>query len=190
MNSITANFTAMLVIAGLILGCTNMKPQDFSDTEPKFELFDYFAGETRAWGLFENRFGTVKRQFHVSITGTIQDEILTLDEKFTYSDGEIDTRIWQIEKKSDSYYEGRANDVVGIAKGIASGNSLNWQYDLNLKALLKQNSVNQINKWIKDTKCKCSFECALAANVVWKPKNYPKVVSSAIKNIGKSHLNH
>ena len=63
-------------------------------------------------------------------------------------------------------------------------------YDWNLKALLKQNSVNQINKWIKDTKCKCSFECALAANVVWKPKNYPKVVSSAIKNIGKSHLNH
>ena len=133
MNSITANFTAMLMIAGLILGCTNMKPQDFSDTEPKFELFDYFAGETRAWGLFENRFGTVKRQFQVSITGTIQDEILTLDEKFTYSDGEIDTRIWHIEKKSDSYYEGRANDVVGIAKGIASGNSLNWQYDLNLK---------------------------------------------------------
>ena len=45
-----------------------------------------------------------------------------------------------------------------------------------------------MQKWIKDTKCKCSFECALAANVVWKPKNYPKVVSSAIKNIGKSHI--
>ena len=62
--------------------------------------------------------------------------------------------------------------------------------DWNLQTLLKEHSVNQLQKWIKDTKCKCSFECALAANVVWKPKNYPKVISSAIKNIGKNHLDH
>ena len=153
MKSITTNFTAMLVITGLILGCTNMKPQDFSDTEPKFNLFDYFAGETRAWGLFENRFGTVKRQFQVSITGTIQDEILTLDEKpitnpkDLVNEGEIDTRIWQIEKKSDNYFEGRADDVVGIAKGIATGNSLNWQYDLNLKVDDKTYKVH-FNDWM------------------------------------------
>jgi MoaA/NifB/PqqE/SkfB family radical SAM enzyme len=63
-------------------------------------------------------------------------------------------------------------------------------YDWDLQTLLKEHSVNQCQKWIKDTKCKCSFECALAANVVWKPKNYPKVISSAIKNIGKNHLDH
>jgi len=63
-------------------------------------------------------------------------------------------------------------------------------HDWNLNRLLKQNSVNKLQKWIKETKCKCSFECALAANVVWKPKNYPKVLSSSIKNIGKTHINH
>ena len=72
--------------------------------------------------------------------------------------------------------------------GKSIGNLRNHDWDLT--KLLKENSVNQMQKWIKDTKCKCSFECALAANVVWKPKNYPKVVSAAIKNIGKSMVDH
>ena len=72
--------------------------------------------------------------------------------------------------------------------GKSIGNLRNHDWDL--KKLLKENSVHEMQKWIKDTKCKCSFECALAANVVWKPKNYPKVASSAIKNIGKSFIKY
>lgn len=73
-----------------------------------------------------------------------------------------------------------------LGKSIGNLRNHNW----DLKQLLKENNVNKMQKWIKDTKCKCSFECALAANVVWKPKNYPKVLSSAIKNIGKSQLDY
>lgn len=73
-----------------------------------------------------------------------------------------------------------------LGKSFGNLRDYNW----NLKSLLKKHSVHQLQKWIKDTKCKCSFECALAANVVWKPKNYPKVLSSAVKNIGKNHINH
>ena len=58
-------------------------------------------------------------------------------------------------------------------------------YDWDLKKLMKHDKAKSMHKWITDTKCKCSFECALAANVVWKPKNYPKVLSASIKNIGK-----
>jgi len=72
--------------------------------------------------------------------------------------------------------------------GKSIGNLRNHDWDL--KKLLKENSVHEMQKWIKDTKCKCSFECALAANVVWKPKNYPRVASSAIKNIGKSFIKY
>ena len=72
--------------------------------------------------------------------------------------------------------------------GKRIGNLRDFDWDLN--KLLKQNSASQLQKWIKDTKCKCSFECALAANVVWKPKNYPKVLSSAVKNIGGTHFKH
>ncbi len=126
----------MISIVGfclLLTGCSSMKPQDFAKTEPKLDLFDYFDGKTEAWGLFEDRFGTVRRQFKVDITGTIDGDRLTLDEDFIYMDGEKDKRVWYIQKLSDGRYEGKAADVIGTAKGISAGNALNWSYNMALK---------------------------------------------------------
>ena len=36
-----------------------MKPEDFAGTEPGLRIEDYFQGRTRAWGIFQDRFGTV-----------------------------------------------------------------------------------------------------------------------------------
>ena len=67
-----------------------MKPQDFKESEPKLNLFDYFNGNTTAWGIFEDRFGNIRRQFQVDIEGRIQGDELILDERFHYDDGEKD----------------------------------------------------------------------------------------------------
>ena len=72
--------------------------------------------------------------------------------------------------------------------GKSFGNLRDFDWDLN--KLLKTNEVKDTINWIKETKCKCSFECALAANVVWNKKNYPKVLKSAIRNIGKQELTY
>lgn len=117
----------------LLTGCSTMKPQDFANTTPRFVVEEYFAGKTKAWGIFEDRFGTLRRDFIVEITGTWDGKTLTLDEDFTYSDGEKDRRIWSIVKKDEHTYEGRAGDVVGTATGLAYGKALNWRYDLDLK---------------------------------------------------------
>ena len=114
-------------------GCMNMEPTDFKGASPRLVIEDYFAGETRAWGIFEDRFGNLRRQFTVTIKGTWEDEILELDEQFEYSDGELDRRVWRIRKTGKNTYEGMADDIIGIAKGEAYGNALNWQYDINLK---------------------------------------------------------
>jgi hypothetical protein len=110
-----------------------MRPQDFKDSEPKLILFDYFEGKTSAWGMFEDRFGNVRRQFQVDIEGRVKGNEITLDERFQYNDGEKDRRIWQIRKTGDHTFEGTADDVIGMAKGTVQGNALNWTYDLNLK---------------------------------------------------------
>lgn len=110
-----------------------MRPQDFKDSEPKLVLFDYFEGKTSAWGMFEDRFGNVRRQFQVNIEGRVKGNEITLDERFQYNDGEKDRRIWQIRKTGDHTFEGTADDVIGMAKGTVQGNALNWTYDLNLK---------------------------------------------------------
>lgn len=58
-------------------------------------------------------------------------------------------------------------------------------YNYNIPNLLKSEKSRKQYQWIVDSKCKCSFECALAANVTWTPKMYPRLIKSAIKNIGK-----
>lgn len=123
------------LVASLLLvsGCTTMQAIDFRDNEPRLVLEEYFSGSTTAWGLFEDRFGTVRRQFVVDITGTWDGETIVLDERFTYSDGELDRRVWRIRKIDEHRYEGTADDVVGVAHGEAYGNALNFRYDVDLK---------------------------------------------------------
>lgn len=125
---------AFVMAAFLFLtGCSTMKPQDFAHKTPKLDIFDYFDGQTEAWGIFEDRFGNLRREFRVDITGTITDGTLKLDEKFDYSDGEKDQRIWYITRTAANQYEGRASDIIGTATGISAGNALNWKYQMDLK---------------------------------------------------------
>lgn len=110
-----------------------MRPEDFAEREPRFRIEEYFAGKTRAWGIFQDRFGTLRRQFIVDIDGTWDGETLTLVEDFVYDDGETEQRIWRITRTGAHSYEGRADGVIGIAKGESYGNALNWRYDFDLK---------------------------------------------------------
>lgn len=122
-----------LVILGLT-GCSGaMKPEDFEGREPRFVLEDFFEGKTKAWGMFHDRFGNLRREFEVDITGTWDGNTLTLDEEFDYADGEQDRRVWTIKKIDDNTYTGTADDILGIAAGKTFGNALNWTYDMDLK---------------------------------------------------------
>lgn len=125
---------AVVALALVSTGCSSMKIEDFQGTQPELTLEDYFAGRTTAWGLFEDRFGTVRRQFVVDIDGdwNPQTGTLVLDESFRYSDGETDTRVWTIRKTGPNTYEGTAPDVAGIATGITAGNAFHWTYQLDL----------------------------------------------------------
>ena len=110
-----------------------MTISDVSQKKPDLVLEQYFLGRTFASGIFEDRFGNVRRQFTVDLDGTWDGKRLTLTEDFTFSDGESETRVWSIEKIAPGSYIGTADDVIGAAKGIVSGNTLNWKYDMRLK---------------------------------------------------------
>jgi len=135
----------------LIAGCSQTDMKEFQNNTPKLDLFSFFEGDTIAYGIFEDRFGNLKRQFRVNINGKVKNQILTLDEDFLYDDGEQAKRIWKIEKKIDNAqnitYEGQAEDVEGKAFGSISGNTLNWSYDiyLNIKG---RNIKVHFNDWI------------------------------------------
>ena len=130
--------------------CSKIDMKQFENNTPKLDLFSFFEGETIAYGIFEDRFGNLKRQFRVNILGKIKDQTLTLDEDFLYDDGEQANRVWTINKitdKNEVIYQGQADDIEGKASGSISGNTLNWSYDIYLN--IKGSNIKvHFNDWI------------------------------------------
>ncbi|WP_081816676.1 DUF3833 domain-containing protein [Fodinicurvata fenggangensis] len=121
-----------LALTLLLTGCNSMKPEDFENKEPRLVLEAYFLGETRAWGIFEDRFGNLRRQFVVDVEGSWDGETLVLDERFRYADGETDRRVWRLRKIDEHRWEGTADDVQGTGVAEVYGNALNLRYTLAL----------------------------------------------------------
>ena len=46
--------------------------------------------------MFQNRSGEVVKRFHVAMTGTWDGDVGVLDERFTYSDGSTERRVWTL----------------------------------------------------------------------------------------------
>jgi len=123
----------MLLGLGLLSGCAEMKPEDFAENQPRLVLEDYFAGKTKAHGIFEDRFGKLRRQFVVHIVGTWDGQTLVLEEDFLYSDGETDRRVWMLRKQDEHTYIGTANDVPEPTTMKVYGNAMNFRYNVDLK---------------------------------------------------------
>ncbi|MDX1484192.1 MAG: DUF3833 domain-containing protein [Alphaproteobacteria bacterium] len=97
-----------------------------------FRIEEYFDGPVHAEGLVEDRFGNVRRKFSVVIAGRRTNDGCILEEHFAFDDGERSERTWHVTRTADGGYEGRADDVIGTAKGRAEGRELHWAYRLRL----------------------------------------------------------
>lgn len=124
---------SMLLFSAVVFSCS-AKVEDHAAATPEFDLYDFFEGKTKAWGMVQDFSGKQIRRFEVTIAGTLtQDGKLVLDEDFVYDDGETQNRVWTISRKSENHFVGNAGDVVGEAHGRVSGNALNWQYTLRVQ---------------------------------------------------------
>ncbi|CAM2885463.1 DUF3833 domain-containing protein [Vibrio rarus] len=121
---------ALLAIVTLV-GC-GAHLNEYQKQTPQFDLFGYFSGHVTAWGMVQDRSGKQTRRFEVALHGQVEGDTLTLHEDFVFADGENTTRIWRITRLADGSYEGRADDVVGVAQGREVGNALHWRYDFAL----------------------------------------------------------
>lgn len=124
-----------LVVSGAALalsGCAAPDVSEYAAQGPRLDLQAYFNGRVDAWGLFTDRSGKVVKRFTVALDCSWKGDEGVLDEDFTYSDGTKQRRIWRIRKLDEGRYVGRADDVVGEAHGLASGNALRWNYTLAL----------------------------------------------------------
>ena len=82
-----------LFVLIFLTSCSAVDMKQYGANSPKLDLFNYFIGETKGYGIVQDRKGTLTRQFTVDITGTIQaDGSLKLYEEFDWSDGEKSSR--------------------------------------------------------------------------------------------------
>jgi len=138
----------VLILIFFLTGCTsNMKPTDFKDQKPRLIIENYLSGNVKAWGMLQNRSGKVTRQFQADLNGKWDGSTLILDEQFNWSDGEKQKRQWKIKKIDEHHYEGKAEDVVGTAKGFSYGPAFKFEYVLMIP--IKGKNINiTFDDWI------------------------------------------
>lgn len=129
------NYRVILILILVSLtGCSGVDIEQYRENSPRLDLFNYFTGKTKGYGIVQDRSGTLTRQFVVDITGTVDSNgRLTLFEEFDWNDGEESTRTWLLTQNGEHNLSGEAADVVDTAAGLLYGNVLNWRYQLNLK---------------------------------------------------------
>ena len=132
----------------LTTGCATQNIQAYQKTTPTLDMHEFFSGQIDGWGMFQGRNGEVKKRFYVDIDATHEgDNVIVLDEKFSWADGTKSQRIWRLTKQADGSWQGTAGDVIGTAKGEVTGNTFHWQYVLDLPVGEKTYKVN-LDDWM------------------------------------------
>lgn len=116
----------------LMFGCSSVDVNDYSATEPKLDLKEFFKGDLKVYGMLQDFSGKMTRRFTADIKASWQGDTGTLDEVFYFDDGEQQTRIWTLNYLGDGRYTGTAGDVIGVAKGQTRGAVFRWQYQLTI----------------------------------------------------------
>ena len=137
--------TAMALLG--LGGCASQDLTAYAKETPRLDLAQYFQGKVMAHGIFQDRSGQVVKRFTVEMNNQWQGDQGTLDEQFTYSDGQTQRRVWHLQRLPDGRYIGRADDVVGEAAGQTMGNAFRWQYTLALPVDGKTYHV-QFDDWM------------------------------------------
>ncbi|MDN3920087.1 DUF3833 domain-containing protein [Roseateles violae] len=123
----------VLAMAALALaGCAGPQVQDYANETPRFDMRAFLSGDLTAKGVFTDRSGRVVKRFSVTMNGRWDGDEGVLDERFQYSDGSTQRRVWKLRQLAPGRYTGTADDVVGEALGESAGNALRWTYTLAL----------------------------------------------------------
>ena len=125
---------AMIIGTGsLLLGCSSATISDYQGRSPAFAPEAFFNGTLTAHGIVKDFSGTAIRHFQADITGCWRDGVGTLDEDFTFDDGEQQTRLWTLTPSGAQTFIGTAGDVVGEGLARWEGNAMFLDYTLRIE---------------------------------------------------------
>jgi len=100
---------------------------------PRFELTTFLHGRTTAWGIFEDRFGRLRRRFRVEMHGHWREGAFLLEESFHYDTGEHESRTWSVVPEGEGRFTATCADCVGTAVGQCDDHSIRMRYRFRLQ---------------------------------------------------------
>ena len=122
-----------ICLATLLLGgCGTASIEDYRDRSPAFMPEDFFNGALTAHGVVKDYSGSAIRHFNADIIACWSEGVGTLNEFFTFDDGEQQTRIWTLTPSGDRTYIGTAGDVIGDGSARWEGNAMFLDYTLRI----------------------------------------------------------
>ena len=113
---------------------------------PRFELTSFLEGPTRAWGIFEDRFGRLRRRFEVEMHGRWCDGVFLLEERFIYDTGEREERVWRVTPEAGGRFTATCPDCIGRAVGVCDESSVHMRYRFRLKMQAREVTVDFLDR--------------------------------------------
>lgn len=109
-------------------------PARYADTGPQFDPHRVLNGPIQSEGVIFGPTGQAVSRFVARMEGRWAGSTGTLTEYFRYDSGREQQREWRLTLHNDGRLTGRADDVVGEARGELSGATLRLCYRLRLPA--------------------------------------------------------
>lgn len=113
-----------------------------SGVTERFDLTQFLDGRTTAWGIVEDRFGTIRARFTVTMHGHWEGNSFILEEAFSYDAGHSETRRWRVEPHEGGKFSATCSDCVGQASGESSEDAIRMIYRFRLKLSTREIVVN------------------------------------------------
>ncbi|MGB3542442.1 DUF3833 family protein [Rubrivirga sp.] len=115
----------LVALALVVLsGCLPAQPRLALETEPPFDVFAFFQGETAGLGVLHIR-GRAPVPVEVESVGTVLESgDLELVQTITRGDDEPYQRTWTFRALGDGRYTGDLTEATGPVEAEASGNRL------------------------------------------------------------------
>jgi hypothetical protein len=120
-----------LCAAWLVAGCAApLRPEAFATTAPAFDPVTFWTGRTSSWGVVENRDGAPTAIVTTATDATAEGADGLHMVQHVMTGGKDTVRDWHMRRLGDGKFAATANDMVGTAKGVASGRTFHWTWTL------------------------------------------------------------
>ena len=132
------------LLSAFIFGCGTRSIAIYEGETPSFNLESFFNGKVEGWGIVLNRNNDVVKRFKVNVEGYFSADKSNgkLVEKFFWSDGKREERVWNLKKTADNEWEELVMVSSAPHRGCV-GNALKWSYRYNL--ILEDSFLNKLS---------------------------------------------